>query len=65
LKGDRIIKIDTFNISAWQDISDVMKNYYKEEMDFTLIRGNDTLLLKVKPEIIRIVWMGNIKSMVL
>jgi len=53
LKGDRIIKIDTFNISAWQDISDVMKNYYKEEMDFTLIRGNDTLLLKVKPEIIK------------
>ncbi|MEO0237581.1 MAG: RIP metalloprotease RseP [candidate division WOR-3 bacterium] len=50
-KGDRIIKIDDFNIIAWQDISEVMKYHYKEEMDFLILRGNDTLLLKVKPEI--------------
>lgn len=51
VKGDRILKIDTFNIVAWQDISDIMRYHYKEEMDFLILRGNDTLLLKVKPEI--------------
>lgn len=50
-KGDKIIKIDTFKIFAWQDISDVMKTHYKQEMDFLILRGGDTLLLKVKPEI--------------
>ncbi|HAF07582.1 MAG: Membrane-associated zinc metalloprotease [candidate division TA06 bacterium 32_111] len=52
-KGDRIVMIDTFNIVAWQDISEVMKNYFKEEMDFKVVRGNDTLLIKVKPEIVK------------
>lgn len=51
LKGDIIIKIDTFNIFAWQDISKIMKENYREKMDFLILRNDDTLTITVEPDI--------------
>ncbi len=51
LKGDLILMIDSFNIFAWQDISNIIKENYREKMNFLILRDNDTLTITVKPDI--------------
>lgn len=48
--GDIIIKIDNDSVFTWYDIRDNIKNSTKEEIDLLILRNNQYLNIKVKPE---------------
>jgi len=50
LEGDQVIKIDDKDIMTWSDLEQTIKDSGGKEMQFTLLRGNETITKSIVPQ---------------